>query len=738
MEAFSQKDILIGAYRGRIAASRVGADGIEWLAQIALKLQDAVVMTSGRNLNARASMPLADGRCEVVIKRFDVPSGLALRRVGRVGSKARRTWNAAVHLTAHGVGTPLPLAFLERWDGKRLVESYVVTLYAQGISSFGDELVHLYREEPDGGKLLALMQVVAEAIKRMHDAGFVHLDLGNQNILLRREGETSWGDVQVIDLNRGRIREEVSLDRRARDLSRINLPSDFLRIFWEMYWGGDIVPPAEFRERESRYRRRYAWHAKSRRWRHPIRERRRVRKPGDPPAYPDAKSIWIWDEKSGQALVTMVSKDRSQYYPWRRHAAVCIATLRWLPRIWRLYRQQLAASYAKPVTMAGRLGVAVEWAPDRGELFWRRLADLGTLPIMVRFYHHRGDVALGGTAEWVDRLVGAGHEVHIALVQDRRAIEQPEKWRDFVDAVLSRVGKVVRSVEVGHAVNRVKWGLWDFREYGQLMAPVLPWQSRLPEVDFTGPAVIDFEYHYIPAALDAMPGGIRFGALSHHLYVDRRGAPENRQGRFALLEKLALGRAIACAHPRVEDRFVVSEFNWPLRGTGVHSPVGAPYVSPGERHGDPSVDEEDAAAYLLRYVLIALCSGLAERVFWWRLVAHGYGLVDDAAPDALRCRAGYEVLRVFLARLGAAVFERKDELRAAAGQAVHAYCFRCPDGEETWVVYTEAAPCKVALPEGMACVCDARGAAVQAADGLAPVTGMPSYWMGGAAAGCDV
>jgi hypothetical protein len=59
--------------------------------------------------------------------------------------------------------------------------------------------------------------------------------------------------------------------------------------------------------------------------------------------------------------------------------------------------------------------------------------------------------------------------------------------------------------------------------------------------------------------------------------------------------------------------------NWSLRGTGEFSPVA----------GRPCVTEDDQANYLVRYFVICLATGLVERIYWWQLVAPGYGLVDS-------------------------------------------------------------------------------------------------------------
>ena len=102
------------------------------------------------------------------------------------------------------------------------------------MSSFRDELIHLYRREPVCELFMVLMQRVAESVRAMHEAGFLHKDLGNQNILLRRKGAGDWGDIRFIDLNRGRISTVLTPRERGRDISRVSLPSDLLRLFHDI------------------------------------------------------------------------------------------------------------------------------------------------------------------------------------------------------------------------------------------------------------------------------------------------------------------------------------------------------------------------------------------------------------------------------------------------------------------------------------------------------------------------
>jgi tRNA A-37 threonylcarbamoyl transferase component Bud32 len=684
MKDVASGDISIGGYRGSISPDHESGELIAWAQSIAsvLSSPEAKVLAEGRNRNVLVDAPCKSGNQRVVIKSFGRQPGVR-DMVNRFrGSKARRTWLAASHLCGAGIGTPRPVCFLEKWSAGRLLESYFVSEYCEDTSSFKDELIRLFRHDPECAKFMTIMQVVADAIRTMHDAGFAHNDLGNQNILLNRVGNSDWENVRFIDLNRGRCSEDVTIRQRARDISRIYLPSDLLRVFIEMYWRD--VPPEAFLRMESFYRRRYALHAATREIRHPVRYRGIPRESEDS-VYPAGKDMWIWDERSGQPLVTMVSKDRRRFYPFSRHLGQLLSTVRHIFPVWSAYRDLLANCYREHVDIGNRVAVAIS---GREELFDHELElleELGPVPVHLRFYYHEDRAAWEFSANAVRQLSEEGRKVSISLVQSRTAVLDPVGWGAFASYVLDRVAETVDWVEVGHAVNRVKWGIWGFDEYRSLLDPICDLKASYPALRFTGPAVIDFEYHFALAALDRQPEAMHYGAMSHHLYVDRRGAPENHQGQFSSLEKFALARAIARTSEKCDDHLVVSEVNWPLKGTGVFSPVGAPYESPGERKNDPSVSEDEYADYMLRYILIATCSGMVERVVWWQLVAHGYGIVDDSPGDHLRKRPAFHVLKVYMARTGNATFQEKLE----TPEGVHAFRFDDAGGGSFYIAYSE-------------------------------------------------
>jgi len=129
------------------------------------------MLSQGRNRNVRFRLPGPDPAQDLVAKAFGRQTLLKdlLDRFRR--TKAARTWAAACALRDGGIGTPRPVGYLDRWEGLRLRESYYLSEFQPGTASFRDELIRLLRDDPDCAKLMSLMQTVAEAVRRMHDAG---------------------------------------------------------------------------------------------------------------------------------------------------------------------------------------------------------------------------------------------------------------------------------------------------------------------------------------------------------------------------------------------------------------------------------------------------------------------------------------------------------------------------------------------------------------------------------------
>lgn len=654
-----------GPWRFLVAPGRNLLHFDETLSQLAflIQKQSAPLALPGRHRVDRLALPCGEETLDAVVKTYGIQSAWRDRLASRNGSKAERAFRNALVLRDAGIGTPAPIAVAERWEGPRLRESRFVAAYVPELTNFRDELNRLYAQTPFCTPLMDLLQGVADAIRALHDAGLLHRDLGNQNIGLQRNSDhfpAPWS-VWFLDLNRGRHVATPSFAQRGEDLARLDLPSDFRRVFHAMYFHGHSPPP-DFADAERKARAAFDRHTVWRPFRHPFREARIRRAGSKPPPPLRGREIWIWDERSAQAIPAYASRDRRRFLP----ASNVTAALRYVAKKgWALrheYRSLLRQSFRTPVPFANAIGLALDAEPTTWarQLDWLdRLQGAKKIPVLLRLCHHRGPDSWQWTLDQALNLHQKGHAVALALVQDRRAVREAKGWRQMVTLAFDRAHTFADFFEIGHAVNRSKWGIWDYREYVRLLDPVCASLIQYPEAKITGPACIDFEPHALAALLELLPDDFRFHALSGHLYVDRRGAPENFQGPFDLVGKCALLRAHARVHGYADDRLIVSETNWPLLGTGVWSPVTSPYETLDPRANDPSVSEDDYAAYMARYLLLALGSGHVSRVYWWRLAARGFGLIDDTDPAAWRPRPAFHALHGLLEKLGDATFENK-------------------------------------------------------------------------------
>ncbi len=661
------------------------------------------------------------GDVTTAIKR--VPSRTVIQRMGDRyrGGPAVRALDSGVYLQEHGIGTPRPIAAVEGGDDSVAAGGLLVTEWLGEHVSFKDALIALLSGEGEAPEIVALLRVVSEAIRAMHDAGFCHRDLGNQNILLQRDAEGRCHAPVFIDLNRGRVCANVSIRRRASELSRIYLPSDLRRIFQELYF--DAAPPAAFRRAEAGERLRFALHTGTRTFRHPLRTWRNRGK--RQPDYPPPRDLWIWDPCSVQAVAALCGRDRRRLMSKRDWLDILLASARCALPVRREAKRLLGQAFQAPVEMAGRIGITISDTPATATFEDGCLVELGPLHVLARFYAHQAETQWASTVNRLTHLHASGHAISIVLVQNRRAVTDLQRWRAFVEFVLARVGGLVTDVQVGQAVNRTKWGVWSSRDYAGLARTAAEVARGYPGVKLLGPAVIDFEPHYVAGMLAALPDGVAFNGVGHLLYVDRRGAPENRQGGYDTLGKLAMLRAMARLSPHADDRLVITETNWPLADTGIWSPICSPYLYTGQTVAG-GVDEVTYGCYMIRYLLIALCSGLVDRVCWWRLCSHGFGLVDDKDPQHPRKRPAYEMLLHFVRQVGQATFTGCP----GTSPGMHAYHFTGgPSGSFTIAYAQEDAQSRqLALPFTRAV--DARGRGLDAFDGQLPEDGAPIYLVG--------
>ena len=247
-----------------------------------------------------------------------------------------------------------------------------------------------------------------------------------------------------------------------------------------------------------------------------------------------------------------------------------------------------------------------------------------------------------------------GRAITVALLQDREHITSPDMSRDHFIQIFEALEGVCDTYVIGSTINRAKWGFFSVNEYLDFYGVAYELKkTRFPHLKLIGSNVIDFEYHFSAHTLFNL-AKIRFDALGSLLYVDRRGAPENTQMGFNLIRKINLLSSLISLSPKCTNELIITETNWPIKNT-------APYAPTSEHE---CVSEEDYAAFMVRYYLLAFASQQVSCVYWHQLIAPGYGLIDNR-DGVIRKRSAYEAYQVMLSHLSDAEFidfcHRSDE-----------------------------------------------------------------------------
>ncbi len=681
----------------------------------------------GRNFLYLVHLLLPAGELAAVVKQFRHDS--RRRRLDRRwrGSRAARSLRAALAVEAAGVSTPEPLAFVESREPAGPA-FYVCRHEPEGFEAryfFRALAAGRAEEEYPGVRAEALAEAVAALARRLHEAGIWHRDLSIGNLLVRPGATPETPPALVLlDLDRCRIGVRMTTSRRTRDLCRLPFrePAHQERLL-AAYWGRT---GNELRFVRALYRLYQRSFLLRHRWKPALRAAGRKLRgllfsrtthphiPPPPPGAAVADRI-VWDPLSDQPHLHAgrAGRARVRLRALPEHTAALAAATAGLLRARRRYRQLRDGLFAAPVRF-GEVAVALRPAAGDPEPLLAAVHALGVRYALLRLHpwqeRHDAEAALAAG------LHAQGIAVAFALPQSRELVRDPGRWRAAVEELAARFTPYGHRFQVGQAINRSKWGVWRPREYLRLAAEAAAILRRTPGVEIAGPAVIDFEPHALAAALCLDPGAEpRFDLVSALLYVDRRGAPENRQLGFDTLGKLALYRALAATSPRGADRLWVSEVNWPL-AEGPHSPAGRAVA----------VGEEVQADYLSRYLLLALGSGLAERVDWWQLVARGYGLIDPLPDGTLRRRPAFAAL-AHLARLLAGA---TCEGREPAPPPAWLLRLTLGDGGRAWAGWSAGAPVEVALPAPPARVLDRDGGELPPPDGVrVRLDGSPRFFL---------
>ena len=271
---------------------------------------------------------------------------------------------------------------------------------------------------------------------------------------------------------------------------------------------------------------------------------------------------------------------------------------------------------------------------DKGLEQVELIQELGCKNILIR-------VPLSDIANLKDYVEFAKYfhdcEITVNILQDRPHIEHKMMLQESITNIFIAFRGISKNFQIGNAINRLKWGFCSVQEYLEFYQVAYNIKrNSFNEYNLLGPSVIDFEYHYAIRALFSKYN-IYFDKVSALLYVDRRGAPENKQMiSYDTVKKVDLLYAIASLCKRSSNKVVITEANWPITNT-------KPYAPTSETE---CVSLELYAQYMLRYYLLILGTKKVETIFWHQLIAPGYGLVDNR--DGIKKREAFNVFKTMI------------------------------------------------------------------------------------------
>lgn len=129
-------------------------------------------------------------------------------------SKAQRAYENALKLIDLDVATPLPIAYVDCFEGLFLSQSYFVSLYVEH-KPLEEILLNAKDEKSD------ILAAFAQFTRLMHEKGIMHKDFHLNNVLLKTDSNQL--EFCIIDINRMTFKK-MNKYQAMRSLKKIHLP----------------------------------------------------------------------------------------------------------------------------------------------------------------------------------------------------------------------------------------------------------------------------------------------------------------------------------------------------------------------------------------------------------------------------------------------------------------------------------------------------------------------------------
>jgi len=144
-------------------------------------------------------------------------------------SKAKRSFQHANILLQNQIGTPEPIAFVEKFDFFGLTESYYLSQHLNYDLTFREISQNFSYTDSEN-----ILKQFTHFCYKLHQKGIEFLDHSPGNTLIKKLTEKQY-NFYLVDLNRMRFRKKMNFKTRIKNLSRLTPKKEIVQFISREY-----------------------------------------------------------------------------------------------------------------------------------------------------------------------------------------------------------------------------------------------------------------------------------------------------------------------------------------------------------------------------------------------------------------------------------------------------------------------------------------------------------------------